>query len=167
MVVPLKELDFNVLADHYHPALMNYAMKMCDGNYTFAEEAVQETLIKAWTHRESVRTNFNAWIYQILNRKIHDAYRVERSANYFMKRLPVGYDKADSKSMYSETHDRIIDAINSLPEHYREVSRLTLVEELEQQEIADKLNIPLGTVQSKQSRSKAILKDKLKDLNNG
>lgn len=171
MVRPLAKLDFNVIADHYYPILMRRAEIMCrerGGNQTTAEEAVQETMIAAWSKRDQVQPgHFHAWINQILNNKISDAYRPGRFKDRYnyMKRLPDNFDVMGSEDI--ETTMDITDAITKLPETFREVAKMTVLEGLEQEEIAIKLKLPLGTVQSRQHRSKMILKNKLKDLHNG
>ena len=168
MVVPLQKLDFNVLASHYYPELMQKALKACKGNYTFAEEAVQDTMITAWTRRDQVTENFDSWISSILFNKVRDAHRKERSKNYFMAPLPQGYDRPEpAQAQDSEIYNKILNEIDSLPQNYRDVCKLTLLEDFEQQDIAKKLNLPLGTVQSRQSRSKTILQNKLRGLKNG
>jgi RNA polymerase sigma-70 factor (ECF subfamily) len=168
MVVPLNKLDFDVLAKHYYPFLMERAQSMCYGNHTTAEEAVQDTIIAAWTKRDQVRGSFESWISGILRNKVRDSRRLNRSKNYMMEPLPKFYDKATTESSSdSEIYERILNEIDSLPNNYRDVCKLTLVDDMEQQDIADKLNIPLGTVQSRQGRSKSILQNKLKDLRNG
>lgn len=171
MVVPLTKLDFNAIADHYYPILLRRAEIMCrerGGNNTTAEEAVQDTMIAAWTKLDQVEPgHFNAWINQILTHKISDAYRPTRFRDRYnhMKRIPDNFDVVGDKDI--ETTMDVTDAIANLPDTFRDVARLTVLEGLDQETIAHKLELPLGTVQSRQHRSKAILKNKLKDLDNG
>src|SRR5690606_34683081 len=60
--------------------------------------------------------------------------------------------------------DRLKHAIQELPEHYREVLLLWAVEGLKYREIADVLDVPLGTVMSRLYGARTILKQKLTEV---
>jgi DNA-directed RNA polymerase specialized sigma24 family protein len=60
--------------------------------------------------------------------------------------------------------DRLKAAIDKLPDHYREVLLLWAIEGLKYREVAEVLDVPLGTVMSRLYRARAILSEQLADL---
>lgn len=162
MVIPLQKLDLNTLVEHYYPILTTKAQIMCKGDNVAAEDAVQDTMLKVLRRLpKSEPMYFDGWINRILINTVHDNYRKRR-----MLPLDPDFDVPDRPSVSSdpESMDKILNAINSLPVHHRDICQMTFVDELMQREIAEKLNIPMGTVQSKQHRSKQLLKKKLEEL---
>jgi RNA polymerase sigma-70 factor (ECF subfamily) len=65
---------------------------------------------------------------------------------------------------WEQVDDRLKHAIDELPEHYRAVLLLWAVEGLKYREIADVLDVPLGTIMSRLFRTRAILSEKLSGL---
>jgi RNA polymerase sigma-70 factor (ECF subfamily) len=101
-----------------------------------------------------------------------------------MKRLPehVAYDdqisgtqmlpneegvKQAGKDLSELFEDEIASAIAALPERYKSVLVLRDIEELQYEEIAEAMEIPVGTVRSRLHRARAILFEALKDLARG
>src|SRR5690606_23476254 len=65
---------------------------------------------------------------------------------------------------WEQVDDRLKHAIDDLPEHYRAVLLLWAVEGLKYREVADVLDVPLGTVMSRLHRARAILSQELAEL---
>ena len=65
---------------------------------------------------------------------------------------------------WEQVDDRLKKAIDQLPEHYRQVLLLWAVEGLKYREVADVLDVPLGTVMSRLYRARAILSEQLAPL---
>ena len=65
---------------------------------------------------------------------------------------------------WEQVDDQLKDAIQALPEHYLQVLLLWAVEGQRYRQIADTLDIPLGTVMSRLHRARAILTEQLSDL---
>ena len=60
--------------------------------------------------------------------------------------------------------DELVDAVNDLPESFRDVVILADVEELSYREIADSLEIPIGTVMSRLHRGRRLLRESLSEF---
>ena len=152
-------------------------------NETDAEDLVAETIARAWRARESlaIPNSFPAWIFRILNNTfISDRRRasVRREVEPI-----VDSDLEDEQpfSIFDRLHqpfllwfgnpeqefldkllrDDIDRALAALPEHYRVVVIMADMEDLKYWEIAETLQIPIGTVRSRLARARAALQKTL------
>jgi len=133
---------------------------------TDADDLVQETYMQAWKSFEhyEVGTNCRAWLYKILFNKF-DHYRRKKytQSKYFQE----ADDLVFATSAYTPsvpdhlTDDAVIAALDKLPEHYRSVVLLADVHEFDYKEVAEILNIPMGTVMSRLNRARTQLKKAL------
>jgi RNA polymerase sigma-70 factor (ECF subfamily) len=155
-------------------SLYTYALFLTS-DHDQARDLLQETFLKAFRFLDRfVRgTNAKAWLYRIMrNTHINEFRR--------MKRQPatVEYDDEMSASQMlpaklhggavdaagtSPFDDQIAGAIASLPEKFKSVVILRDIEELPYEEIAEALEIPVGTVRSRLHRARSLLFEKLKE----
>jgi len=126
-----------------------------------AEDVVQETYLQAWRSFGTFQTGTNcrAWLYTIMFRVIG---RARRKAQQVPQ---VDLDHAPSSALLVETppvdslaRDHLLAAVDGLPDAYRAVLLLADVEQLKYREIADVLDVPLGTVMSRLSRARDQLR---------
>ena len=135
-------------------------------NQTEAEDLVQETYMQAWKSFDHYEpgTNCRAWLYKILFNKF-DHYRRKKytRAKYMKETDELVFDNAAYSAPIPEhlTDTEIIAALNKLPEHYRAVVLLADVHEFDYKEVAQILDIPIGTVMSRLSRARTRLKKSL------
>lgn len=133
---------------------------------TEAEDLVQETYMQAWKSFDHYEpgTNCRAWLYKILFNKF-DHYRRKKytRAKYLQEADELVFDNAAYSAPIPEhlTDTEIIAALNKLPEHYRAVVLLADVHEFDYKEVAQILDIPIGTVMSRLSRARTQLKKSL------
>ena len=143
-----------------------------------AEDLVQDTYLKAWRFYNKYErgTNFRAWLFRILtNTFINEFRRVKRqppkvdfeAITPMLVAQEIGDVEMapflDINETYPELFDdKIKDALDSLPEHYRIVALLADVSELSYQEIAELLDCPIGTVMSRLHRARKMLAHSLK-----
>lgn len=134
-----------------------------------AADLVQEVYLEAWKsfHRFEARTNCRAWLFKIMFHRLHHlrrrlvkASKVEAFANpgdenNLMAEPPVPQDIRD---------EDILQALSKLPQEFREVVLLSDVEEFSYKEVAESLRIPLGTVMSRLSRGRRLLREGLADV---
>ena len=155
--------------------LYGYAFYLT-GNREEANDLLQETYLKAYRFFDSFEpgTNAKAWLYRIMrNTYINEYRRVQRIPEMVefdeqisaYQMLPQPHDvthdlreKID-KQMFD---DDITLAIASLPEKFKSVIVLRDVEDLPYEEIAEALEIPIGTVRSRLHRARGLLFSKLK-----
>jgi len=134
-----------------------------------AEDLVQETYAKALKGFSSFQlgTNFRAWMYRILR----NTFLTSRTGLRATATVPLDEEDGPELAVENETPETILvrrsnsqlvqSAIDDLPVHSREVLLLCEVEEMSYQEIAETLSIPIGTVMSRLSRARRMLRDHL------
>jgi RNA polymerase sigma-70 factor (ECF subfamily) len=128
------------------------------GERTLAEEAAQQTFLQAWRAARSfdIGREPGPWLYAIARRAAVDVYRRERRHRADrlddpeMVALPPSFE-----GMWEAWEVRR--AIDSLTEEEAQVVRLTYLEGFSQEETADHLGIPLGTVKSRSARARKRL----------
>jgi RNA polymerase sigma-70 factor (ECF subfamily) len=155
--------------------LYNYAMYMT-GDRDAAQDLLQETFLKAFRFFDKFEqgTNAKAWLYRIMrNTYINEYRRIKRIpelVTYDEQISPYHLDRNESMAtdelrlkMDGETFDdEIAGAISALPEKFKSVVILRDVEDLPYEEIAEVLEIPVGTVRSRLHRARIILFEKLR-----
>jgi RNA polymerase sigma-70 factor (ECF subfamily) len=164
--------SFEELAMPLFDQLYNFAHWLTK-NREEAEDLVQETYAKALRGFPSFRigTNFRAWMYRIL-RNTFLTSRTGLAASMTSAlddeeggpELAVESGTPESILMDRSNSKILQDAIEELPLHFREVILLCEVEEMSYQEIAETLSVPLGTVMSRLSRARRMLRDHLKQV---
>ena len=146
-----------------------------------AEDLVQETYIKAFRFREQFTpgTNLKAWLFRILTNTFINSYRRRQSQPEFTeledvdefslyKRMSDLRTSSSSGNPETEFLDGLVDsevkdALTELPEKFRSVVLLD-VEGFSYKEIAEMLDIPIGTVMSRLHRGRKFLQKRLLDL---
>lgn len=156
---------FGELVCIHSQGVLHVIYRMC-GDLQVAEEAAQETFIQAWLHLASYRpqTSLRNWLYRIAFNAATDILRKEkRILPNAIEDLPLTDSRPGPEStLYgSERTAMIQKAILSLPDASRAVVVLREYEEMSYHEIADTLDIPLGTVMSRLNYARRVLKEKL------
>jgi RNA polymerase sigma-70 factor (ECF subfamily) len=160
-VVPLRDL------------LYRHAFRMSH-NHADAEDLVQETVMKAYTHFDSFRsgTNLNAWLLRILTNTYINGYRQKRrrpvqysTEQVTEQSLAAAYARFTPGQRSAEDHvldslpDKAIEAaMQALPPQFREVVYYADVEGFRYQEIAAMMKTPRGTVMSRLHRGRQRLR---------
>jgi RNA polymerase sigma-70 factor, ECF subfamily len=145
--------------------VINVIYRMC-GNAYVAEEAAQEAFVQAWLHLGSYRpqTSIRNWLYRIAVNAATDMFRKEkRILPNAIEDLPLRDSRPGPEASVSQL-ERIAliqKAILSLPDASRAVLVLREYEEMSYHEIAETLDIPLGTVMSRLNYARKLLKEKL------
>ena len=165
------------------------AMPLMDGMYSAAmrmtrnaadaEDLVQETYLKAFNayERFETGTNLKAWMYRILTNSYINAYRKKQRRPdesdiddiedlYLYRRLGGAESAVLSRSAEDELlemfgEDEVKLALEDLPEHYRMPILLADVEGFAYKEIAEILDVPIGTVMSRLHRGRKQLQKRL------
>lgn len=133
-----------------------------------AEDIVQEVFLQAWKSFENYEqgTNCRAWLYQILFFKVsHHRRALAMQSKFFQPDDEEGtlFANAAAPETVSPrlSDEEIIRAVDALPEKFRAVLLLADVEEFDYKEVAQILNIPIGTVMSRLSRARKNLRESL------
>ena len=162
------------------PSLYTAALRMTR-NPSEAEDLVQETYLKAYRAFDSFQegTNLKAWLYKIQTNTFINAYRARRRRPeqtelddvedlYLYRRLggleaATAGRSAEEQVMDLFTDAEVKSALDSLPEQFRIAVLLADVEGFSYKEIADILDVPIGTVMSRIHRGRRALQKKLWD----
>ena len=131
-----------------------------------AEDLVQETYMQAWKSFASYEpgTNCRAWLYKILFNKFDHLRRKKfTQSKYFQEADELLFNNTvQAPSVPEHLTDReVIVALDKLPDHYRSVVLLADVHDFDYKEVAQILEVPIGTVMSRLSRARTQLKKSL------
>ena len=156
---------FSELVRLHAQGVLNVIYRMC-GDVQLAEDAAQETFIRAWQNLSSYRpqTSLRNWLYRIAVNAGTDMLRKEKRIVpdaiedlHLSDRQP----GLESLLLQQERTVSVQKAILSLPDASRAVLVLREYEGLSYQEISSTLDIPVGTVMSRLSYARNLLKAKL------
>ena len=138
------------------------------GSTVEAEDLVQETYLQAWKSfgRFQTGTDCRAWLYRILfnvishyRRKHYKIKMVQPEPEFLEETL--AYEPPVPEHIKDE---EVLLALEKVPPHYREVVLLADVQDLSYKEVAEILGIAVGTVMSRLSRGRKILREQLASL---
>jgi RNA polymerase sigma-70 factor, ECF subfamily len=173
--------DFADIAMEHLPALYSAAMRMTHNNAD-AEDLVQEAYLKAYKGFKGFEegTNLRAWLFRILTNTYINAYRAksrkpaqsnldEEVEDLFLYRRVGGLEAVEANrttediALESFTDTQVQAAVDALPEAFRLPVLLADVEGFHYKEIADMLDVPVGTVMSRLHRGRKALQKSLYD----
>lgn len=172
--------EFEETALGHLDALFNLSLNLTR-NRRDAEDLVQETYLRAYRFFDSYErgTHLKAWLFRILRNTFINRYRAAkaRPGEVDFSKVEQAYERAideqflrdhrpvspEDAVMNGVLDEEIQQAIAELPEEYRSVVILALVEELSYKEIASALSVPLGTVMSRLHRGRRLLQAQLLD----
>jgi len=162
-----RNLEFEALALPLLEPLYNFAYWLAH-NRDEAQDLVQETFTKALRGFDGFQrgTNFRAWMFRILR----NTFLTSRTGLRAVPTLDMDDITEPTAAGDPETHllrirdrESIERAIEALPVYYREVVLLCDVEEMRYQEIAELLQVPIGTVMSRLARGRKMMRESLQD----
>lgn len=174
---------FSTLVLRYQDRIYNVIVRMV-GRNADAEELTQDTFLKAFEKLHLFRgtSRFYTWVFRIATNQAL-SYRRRGSKVKFIsmhasddkERPAVGETQTaalasrrtpspEAAAMAQETAQRIDDALLELDEEFRVVVVLRDIETMDYTQIADVLDVPVGTVKSRLHRGRCMLKEKLIDL---
>ncbi len=151
--------DFRHLVRRYQPVLLAHlAGKL--GRHDLAEEAAQETLVRAYFKMENLKepAKFFAWLLAIADRVASEQRKKERVRR---QREIVRASSAETPAPELSQDYHLEAAVAGLPEPYQRVVLLRYYGGLSCTQIAAQLDTPLGTVTKNLSRAYALLRDTL------
>jgi RNA polymerase sigma-70 factor, ECF subfamily len=169
-----KQNDFNKEIIPHLDALYNFGLRLTS-EPNDAEDLVQDTIVKAYRFFDSYEkgTNAKAWLFRILKNSYINNYRKKSK-----KPQEVDYDEVatfyetiraertetsdlEDKMFRELIDDDISNALDEIPEDFRTVVLLCDVEDFTYEEIANMLDVPIGTIRSRLHRGRNLLKAQL------
>lgn len=170
--------DFAQQAMQYAPQLYSAAVRMTRSKAD-AEDLVQETYLRAYRGYSNFTegTNLRAWLFRILTNTFINSYRAKQRRVqetelddvedlYLYKRISgidVASRSAEDTLFELFTDDEVKAALEALPEAFRMPVLLADVEDFSYKEIAEMLDIPIGTVMSRLHRGRKAMQKALID----
>jgi RNA polymerase sigma-70 factor (ECF subfamily) len=172
--------DFAEQAMEFAPQLYSSALRMTR-NQADAEDLVQDTYLRAYRSFHTFRegTNLRAWLFRIMTNAYINSYRARQRRPtetdladiedlYLYRRLPSLQHAATGLSAEDAfldlfTDDEVKHALEELPENFRLPVLLADVDGFAYKEIAEMLEIPLGTVMSRLHRGRKAMQAALYD----
>lgn len=155
---------FTEMVDRYKNRLMNVIGRMLSSSEE-AEDIVQETFVRVYQHRQSFNFKhcFSTWIYTIgLNLARNELRKRKKFKFYDITEMQGSESEfAVDAKLPSRLPEVLQNAVEGLPEKYKTAFMLRDVQELSYEEVAQVLDVPLGTVKSRVNRARLILRDKL------
>lgn len=169
-----KQEDFEEEIIPHLDALYNFALRLTS-DPNDAEDLVQDTIVKAYRFFSSYEkgTNAKAWLFRILKNSYINNYRkkskqpnqvdYDEVATFYETIRAERTDTSDLEDrMFRDLiDDDISNALEELPEDFRTVVLLCDVEGFTYEEIANMLDVPIGTIRSRLHRGRNLLKAQL------
>lgn len=166
---------YNDLILRYEKVVFNYAYRLTN-NYDDANDIAQEAFIRAFNAIKSFRGDaaFSTWIFRITTnvylderkrqrahpqQSLDDLIQLEESTMGLQVEDPSPGPAQLVTDKERQTH--LANAIQSLPEYQRSMVVLYHVQQKSYEEIAEIMQLPLGTVKSRLNRARLALKEKL------
>lgn len=169
------EKAYSELTQKYQKPLYFHVRKMIR-NSDFADDLVQDIFLKAFKSLKNYKNDyaFSTWLYRIATNHTIDYLRKKK-----LETLSIHADDSDDTHatiqladedsftdepmIRRERKNKVHEAIGQLPEKYREVILKRHIEEKSYQEIAEEMDIPLGTVKAHIFRARELLYKYMKD----
>ena len=162
---------YNELVNRYKDKLLNFVFRYFN-NREQAEDVVQETMIKLYTHASYYKNiaKFSTWIYTIAKNnaltELRKNKRKQTASLWTNEGKPIDIE-IKGESLEKTVHNQIaIEELNKyldeIPENFRVAVVLRDFQELSYEEISKILEIPIGTIKSRINRGRIQLSEKMK-----
>jgi RNA polymerase sigma-70 factor, ECF subfamily len=161
-------------------AVYRFSLRLTNGDRDAAEDLAQETFLRAhrFWHTFEGGTKIKSWLFTICrNTYLHERDRARNRRERPRADLDPRSEELASASAFQADvggpereffdaliDDEVVDAIDDLPEEFREVLVLSDLGDLKYAEIAEVLDIPVGTVKSRLFRARKLLQERLSDF---
>lgn len=155
--------EFGRLLEQELPGLRRYARALA-GDATRAEDLVQDCLERALrkAHLFQEGTNLRAWLFRMLHNVHANAARRFTTRPAHVSLEDAGFHASVGPGQTSSVElNTLLEALGHLPQAQREVLLLVGMEQMHYEEVAQVLEIPIGTVMSRLSRARERLRELL------
>ena len=162
---------FNRLMEVHERRMYAVALRMC-GNREDAQDCLQEAMLRIYRSISGFKgqSSFGTWVYRItMNTCLDELRRKKNKQNTSLDSLlDTGWSPQDESAspekhaVQAETRKLLHEAIRDLPDDMRSAIVLRDIQGLSYEEIAQALDINVGTIKSRISRGRDKLREKLK-----
>lgn len=156
-----KRLAADLVARKYRDRLFHHASYILK-DYQEATDVIQEVFIKAMREKRFFEEDFQmkAWLFRVTSNLCFNIRRDKKRRAAILETVPVArYNQADQDDIVIENQaqEAMLAAMDRLSENHRRILMLRYYDDLSYAEIADVLEVALGTVMSRLSRAKRQL----------
>jgi RNA polymerase sigma-70 factor (ECF subfamily) len=150
------------LVDEHYEALYRYAYRL-SGSQADAEDLTQEAFCKAQLHLDQLRQPERAksWLFSILRNGYLHRVRSDRQQPCVSLDGVGDLPERPAECLHAVDPEQLQRALNDLPEVFRTSIILYYFEDFSYCDIAEQMEVPLGTVMSRLARAKAWLRSRL------
>jgi RNA polymerase sigma-70 factor (ECF subfamily) len=169
--------SFETLFQHSRRSVYRFACHLT-GNVTEAEDVVQDAFVRAWQHFDRYDTthSFEGWLFRIVTNRVIDLRRRQKRVPMYSLDTPLTYGEEGQSiadkcaAPHSDPQEIVVEpileetlqnALAALPSNYRTAFLLCDVEQYSYQEIATITHCALGTVRSRISRARTLLRGRM------
>ena len=163
---------FAKLLETYEKSVYNLCLRMT-GNREDAADLTQEAFLKVWrgAAQYQFESSFSTWLYRLTSNVCIDFLRSKKRRQTVSLTVEEEQDGAqeleiadsaplpEEQVLHSETKREIAAAMEELEEDFRLILTLRLVENLSYEQIADAMDLKVGTVKSRLARARIKLKN--------
>jgi len=165
LVASIAAGDREALAElyaRYQQSLYSYLLQLTP-DHGLAEEMLQDTLVAAWKSARSFegRSTVLTWLIGIARRQAHNTLRQHKlplADEAELACVASSEPEPEAFALNNLARDELVAAFRQLPALHREVLTLALVQELSYEETATILGVPIGTVKSRLSNAKRMVR---------
>ena len=164
---------YNQLVFRFKDRLLNFIYRFVN-DLDLAEDLVQDTLLKLYTHKDSYReiAKFSTWLYTIAanlartelrKKKRRKTFSVTELSREDREFIIASSDVDPSEDLSSQYFEKSVQqALAELPDDFKTIIILRDIQELSYDEISKIVDVPLGTVKSRINRGRVKLQQLLK-----
>jgi RNA polymerase sigma-70 factor (ECF subfamily) len=165
-----REDSFEELVRRYQRPITGYVYRMLN-NYDASLDVTQEVFIKVYNSLEKYSSDykFSTWLYRIAHNAAIDYMRrnsvnqqsleTENADGSFQLQIESSQPTPEQERERSEWRTEIESVVKCLPTVYRELILLRHTQDLSYDEIAEVMNLPLGTVKNRLFRAREMMRD--------
>ncbi len=160
---------FETLFTHYGPRIRAFMIKR-GADKQLAEELMQETMMQIWNKAalfDPARGSVSSWMFTVARNVRIDAYRKSRRPEFDPNDpafVPEDVQPADRQLETRDNASRLRSALLKLPPEQSKLLELSFFEEISHSSIAERMNLPLGTVKSRIRLAFSRLRDALGEI---
>jgi RNA polymerase sigma-70 factor (ECF subfamily) len=162
MGMPGSQRAVQRLVEEHYVALYRYAYRL-SGSAADAEDLTQETFCKAQLNLRQLRDAQRAkgWLFSILRNAYLHRLRSDKQQSVVSLETVGDLPELTAEPLPEVDPERLQQVLNELPEVYRTPILLYYFDDFSYRDIAEQMDLPIGTVMSRLARAKAFLRSRL------
>ena len=154
-----EESAYATVVDYLYRPVYHFTFHLCNDS-TMAEDITQETFLAVWKRAVSFegKSRFSTWVFGIAYREFLRARKKQA-----VQTVPLDEHVLCAQMQSADDLISVRDAVESLPNLYRQVVFLVYIQGFTYREAAHVLDVPIGTLKSRMNYAFNILRDKLSE----